>query len=240
MVLPFIAATMRDVFDTVPAMLKESGYGLGATTWEVIWKVVVPHSRVGIVGGIMLGLGRALGETMAVTFVIGNAHRISSSLLAPGTTISSAIANEFTRGGRRPVYLLVDCAGAAAVPHHVHGDRGGAGDAAQAGTAGSFRHMSRRSLRKFKNGVFLLLSLVATMTGLVLPGGHPLDSAVPRPRGYVVASVHPDHSSARRAGGVAECPVRQCGDDSARHPHRFAHRRARPAPTWPSTAAIPG
>jgi phosphate transport system permease protein len=96
MVLPFIAATMRDVFDTVPAMLKESGYGLGATTWEVIWKVVVPHSRVGIVGGVMLGLGRALGETMAVTFVIGNAHRISSSILAPGTTISSAIANEFT------------------------------------------------------------------------------------------------------------------------------------------------
>jgi phosphate transport system permease protein len=96
MVLPFIAATMRDVFDTVPPMLKESGYGLGATTWEVIWNVVVPHSRVGIVGGVMLGLGRALGETMAVTFVIGNAHRISTSLLAPGTTISSAIANEFT------------------------------------------------------------------------------------------------------------------------------------------------
>jgi phosphate transport system permease protein len=96
MVLPFIAATMRDVFDTVPPMLKESGYGLGATTWEVIWNVVVPHSRVGVVGGIMLGLGRALGETMAVTFVIGNAHRISTSLLAPGTTISSSIANEFT------------------------------------------------------------------------------------------------------------------------------------------------
>jgi phosphate transport system permease protein len=96
MVLPFIAATMRDVFDTVPPMLKESGYGLGATTWEVIWNVVVPHSRAGMVGGIMLGLGRALGETMAVTFVIGNAHRISSSLLAPGTTISSSIANEFT------------------------------------------------------------------------------------------------------------------------------------------------
>jgi phosphate transport system permease protein len=96
MVLPFIAATMRDVFDTVPPMLKESGYGLGATTWEVMWNVVVPHSRVGIVGGVMLGLGRALGETMAVTFVIGNAHRISTSLLAPGTTISSSIANEFT------------------------------------------------------------------------------------------------------------------------------------------------
>ena len=96
MVLPFIAATVRDVFDTVPAMLKESGYGLGATKWEVIWNVVVPHSRAGIMGGVMLGLGRALGETMAVTFVIGNAHRISPSLLAPGMTISSAIANEFT------------------------------------------------------------------------------------------------------------------------------------------------
>jgi len=96
MVLPFISAVTRDVFETVPDVLKESAYGLGATTWEVIWKVVVPYSRTGIVGGIMLGLGRALGETMAVTFVIGNAHRISSSLLAPGTTISSAIANEFT------------------------------------------------------------------------------------------------------------------------------------------------
>ncbi len=96
MVLPFISSVMRDVFETVPDVLKESGYGLGATTWEVVWQVVVPHSRVGIVGGIMLGLGRALGETMAVTFVIGNAHRISSSLLAPGTTISASIANEFT------------------------------------------------------------------------------------------------------------------------------------------------
>src|ERR1700761_1838272 len=96
MVIPFVSAVMRDVFETVPDVLKESGYGLGATTGEVVWQVVVPHSRTGMVGGIMLGLGRALGETMAVTFVIGNAHRISTSLLAPGTTISSAIANEFT------------------------------------------------------------------------------------------------------------------------------------------------
>jgi len=96
MVIPFISAVMRDVFETVPDVLKESAYGLGATTWEVIWKVVVPYARTGMVGGIMLGLGRALGETMAVTFVIGNAHRISTSLLAPGTTISASIANEFT------------------------------------------------------------------------------------------------------------------------------------------------
>jgi phosphate transport system permease protein len=96
MVLPFISSVMRDVFETIPEVLRESAYGLGATTWEVIWKVVLPHSRTGVVGGIMLGLGRALGETMAVTFVIGNAHRISTSLLAPGTTISASIANEFT------------------------------------------------------------------------------------------------------------------------------------------------
>ncbi|MBV8168362.1 MAG: phosphate ABC transporter permease subunit PstC [Alphaproteobacteria bacterium] len=96
MVLPFICSIMRDVFDTVPPMLKESAYGLGCTTWEVVWNVVLPYTRIGVVGGIMLGLGRALGETMAVTFVIGNAHRLSPSLLAPGTTISATLANEFT------------------------------------------------------------------------------------------------------------------------------------------------
>ncbi|HEY5239323.1 MAG TPA: phosphate ABC transporter permease subunit PstC [Rhizomicrobium sp.] len=95
MVLPFISAVTRDVFETVPAMLKEATYGLGCTTWEVMWRVVLPYSRTGVVGGAMLALGRALGETMAVTFVIGNAHRILPSLLAPGTTISATIANEF-------------------------------------------------------------------------------------------------------------------------------------------------
>ncbi|HEV8467026.1 MAG TPA: phosphate ABC transporter permease subunit PstC [Pseudolabrys sp.] len=96
MVLPFITSISRDVFEAVPPVLKEAAYGLGCTTWEVARYVVLPYTRVGVVGGIMLGLGRALGETMAVTFVIGNAHRISGSLLAPGTTISATIANEFT------------------------------------------------------------------------------------------------------------------------------------------------
>jgi phosphate transport system permease protein len=96
MVLPFITSISRDVFATVPPMLKEAAYGLGCTTWEVMWNVVLPYARVGVIGGVMLGLGRALGETMAVTFVIGNAHRVSSSILAPGTTISATIANEFT------------------------------------------------------------------------------------------------------------------------------------------------
>jgi len=96
MVLPFVTSISRDVFEAVPPVLKEAAYGLGCTTWEVARNVVLPYARVGVIGGIMLGLGRALGETMAVTFVIGNAHRISPSLLAPGTTISATIANEFT------------------------------------------------------------------------------------------------------------------------------------------------
>jgi phosphate transport system permease protein len=96
MVLPFISSIMRDVFETVPAILKESAYALGSTRGEVVWSIVLPFTRIGVVGAIMLGLGRALGETMAVTFVIGNAHRISASILQPGTTISASLANEFT------------------------------------------------------------------------------------------------------------------------------------------------
>jgi phosphate transport system permease protein len=96
MILPFISAVTRDVFETVPTMLKEATYGLGCTTWEVMWRVVLPYARSGVIGGAMLALGRALGETMAVTFVIGNAHTLAPSLFAPGTTISATIANEFT------------------------------------------------------------------------------------------------------------------------------------------------
>ena len=96
MVVPFIAAVMRDVFEVVPSVLKESAYALGSTTWEVVWNVVLPYTKVGVVGGVMLGLGRALGETMAVTFVIGNAHKLNPSLMMPGNSIASALANEFT------------------------------------------------------------------------------------------------------------------------------------------------
>ncbi len=96
MILPFISAVTRDVFETVPTMLKEAAYGLGCTTWEVMWRVALPFGRSGVVGGAILALGRALGETMAATFVIGNAHTINASLFDPGTTISATIANEFT------------------------------------------------------------------------------------------------------------------------------------------------
>jgi len=95
MVIPFISSVMRDVFEIVPPVLKESAYGIGCTTWEVVRNVVLPYTKVGVIGGIMLGLGRALGETMAVTFIIGNAYRISSSLYEPGNSIASALANEF-------------------------------------------------------------------------------------------------------------------------------------------------
>lgn len=96
MVIPFISSVMRDVFEVVPPMFKESAYGLGATTWEVMRGVVLPYTKTGVIGGIMLGLGRALGETMAVTFVIGNAHNFNISLFMPGNSIASSLANEFT------------------------------------------------------------------------------------------------------------------------------------------------
>src|SRR5690554_6431841 len=99
MVIPFIAAVMRDVFEQVPPMLKESAYGLGSTTWEVVWKVVLPYTKSGVIGGIMLGLGRALGETMAVTFVIGNSFNLPESVFAPSNSIASALANEFNEAG---------------------------------------------------------------------------------------------------------------------------------------------
>lgn len=100
MIIPFIASVMRDVFEVTPALLKESAYGLGSTTWEVMWKVVLPYTKAGVLGGVMLGLGRALGETMAVTFVIGNMNQLDSlSLFAPGNSITSALANEFAEAG---------------------------------------------------------------------------------------------------------------------------------------------
>jgi phosphate transport system permease protein len=95
MVVPFVASVMRDVFEITPPILRESAYGLGCTTWEVVTKIVLPYTQKGVIGGVMLGLGRALGETMAVTFVIGNANRMPTSLFSPGTSIASTLANEF-------------------------------------------------------------------------------------------------------------------------------------------------
>jgi len=107
MIIPFIASVMRDVFEIVPRPLTESAYAMGSTTWEVVWKVVLPYTRVGVVGGIMLGLGRALGETMAVTFVIGNAHNLSLGLFEPGNTIASTLANEFNEASGLQLSSLI-------------------------------------------------------------------------------------------------------------------------------------
>lgn len=104
MVIPFVASIMREVFLTVPSEIKESSYAIGSTTWEVVWDVVLPYTRSAVIGGIFLGLGRALGETMAVTFVLGNAHLLSASLLEPGNSIAATIANEFTEADS-PLYL---------------------------------------------------------------------------------------------------------------------------------------
>nr|WP_217478409.1 phosphate ABC transporter permease PstC [Pararobbsia alpina] len=100
MIIPYISSVMRDVFEVAPVLLKESAYGIGCTTWEVMWNVVLPFTKSGVIGGVMLGLGRALGETMAVTFVIGNTNLLNNiSLLSPGNSIASALANEFAEAG---------------------------------------------------------------------------------------------------------------------------------------------
>lgn len=108
MIIPFIASMMRDVFSIVPPMLKESAYGLGSTRWEVLWKVVLPYTKTGLIGSIMLGFGRALGETMAVTFVIGNAFQIPNSLFSPSVSIASAIANEFNEASGLQKSALIE------------------------------------------------------------------------------------------------------------------------------------
>ena len=120
MVLPFITAITRDVFLTVPPVLKEAAYGVGCTTWEVVRKVVLPYTRVGVIGGVMLGLGRALGETMAVTFVIGNAHRISASHPGAGHHHLRLHRQRVQRGGRRPLHLVADRARPHPLRHHLH------------------------------------------------------------------------------------------------------------------------
>ena len=120
MVLPFITSISRDVFEAVPPVLKEAAYGLGCTTWEVVRYVVLPYTRVGVIGGVMLGLGRALGETMAVTFVIGNAHRISGLGAGARHHHLGHHRQRIHRGGRRPLHLVADRARPHPVRHHLH------------------------------------------------------------------------------------------------------------------------
>ena len=174
MVLPFITSISRDVFEAVPPVLKEAAYGLGCTTWEVARYVVLPFTRVGVIGGVMLGLGRALGETMAVTFVIGNAHRISGSILAPGTTISATIANEFTEAVGDLYTSSLDRARPHPVRDHVHRARFRAPDVDASQRAGRSLTMVMISgassplyaKRRRRNVITMGLSFTATAFGL--------------------------------------------------------------------------
>ena len=120
MIIPFIASVMRDVFETVPSVLKESAYALGCTKWEVVRKIVLPYTRNGVVGGVMLGLGRALGETMAITFVIGNANELSWSLFAAGNSIASTLANEFAEAESKLHLASLFALGLIPLCHNLH------------------------------------------------------------------------------------------------------------------------
>ncbi len=228
MVIPFISAVMRDVFETVPDVLKESGYGLGATTWEVIWQVVVPYARTGMIGGIMLGLGRALGETMAVTFVIGNAHRISTSLLAPGTTISASIANEFAEAVGDLYTSSLVALGRAAVPHHLrrHRRRAASCCCASSGARCPRYEAGARSARLINRAVALVLSGARDRDRAVLPRRDPVDADEERPRRHVGRSVHRDDPAAGQRRRAAERHLRQRRHDGHRHPDRRPDRHA--------------
>ena len=203
MVLPFITSISRDVFEAVPPVLKEAAYGLGCTTWEVVRYVVLPYTRVGVIGGVMLGLGRALGETMAVTFVIGNAHRISASILAPGTTISATIANEFTEAvGDLYTSSLIALGLILFVITFIvlalralHADAHRAADRVSAMADRDRRSTPRRRRR---NAITMALSLAATLFGLgwlVLILGVLLCEGLQRP---VARGLHRDDAAARR------------------------------------------
>ena len=170
MILPFISAVTRDVFETVPPMLKEAAYGLGCTTWEVMWRVVLPFARAGVVGGAMLALGRALGETMAVTFVIGNAHHISRprcSRRAPPSRRPSP-----TNSPRRwaTSTCLADRTGPDPVLHHLHRAGARAAHAAGAGTPGGRRDRKSRSLSRGARSRNRLLLVAFGRRGRIRPG----------------------------------------------------------------------
>ena len=211
MVLPFITSISRDVFDAVPPVLKEAAYGLGCTTWEVFRNVVLPYTRVGVIGGVMLALGRALGETMAVTFVIGNAHKISASILAPGTTISATIANEFTEAVGDIYTSSLIAARPDPVRHHLHRADGRAPDAGAHREADRIDHGRSGSTPLFTPGAAaatrssMVLALAATAFGLgwlVLILGVLIWNGV----GGLHSGVHRDDAAAGHR--PADCSIR--------------------------------
>ncbi len=247
MVLPFVTSISRDVFDAVPPVLKEAAYGVGCTTWEVFRYVVLPFTRVGVIGGFMLGLGRALGETMAVTFVIGNAHHVSASLFAPGTTISASIANEFTEavGDLYTSSLIalglilffitfIVLAIARYMLLRLQRQQANGNDMKRPHWhsplyAAPCRRPQRASPpRRFALGRHDLRPGLA--------GPHPGRAALSRHRRPLALGVHREHAAAGRGGRPAQRDRRQPRDDRAGGGRSARRSASWPAPTSPSTA----
>ena len=218
MVLPFITSISRDVFEAVPPVLKEAAYGVGCTTWEVVRYVVLPYARVGVIGGVMLGLGRALGETMAVTFVIGNAHRVSASILAPGTTISATIANEFTEAvgdlytssliALGLILFVITFIVLAIARYMLMRHR----------TADGLTPWTSTSAAAPSNSIVVGLSLGATAIGLGWLVADPRDAALRGPERPVARGLHRDDAAARLGRRPAQPDHRQ--------PHADRDRRS--------------
>ena len=241
MVIPFISSVMRDVFLTVPATLKESAYALGSTPWEVVWDVVLPYTRSAVVGGIFLGLGRALGETMAVTFVLGNAHDLCASLLVPGNSIAATIANEFTEADSEMyrsslialgfvlflVTFIVLAVARAAAANCASKREGDDGDhlASPLPSPATSQRLGNDAVARQPRPV-----------RPVLAGLDPVDHAAQRARRDAPGAVHADDAAARRRTAACSTPSSAASLMSLAR-HRCSARRSasRPAPTSPST-----
>ena len=227
MILPFITAITRDVFSTVPVLLRECAYGMGMTTWEVVRHIIIPYTRLGLVGGVMLGLGRALGETMAVTFVIGNSHRISASLLAPATTISASIANEFTEATTDALHLEPDRAWPHPVRHHLPGAR-------PRQVAG---RPDRNLLRQRPCRIDLAPQVPQSRRHGAVDGGHglrpvlprrdPVDAALERASAPSTRASSSNDPAAGRERRSRQRHLRLAGHDPRRHPGRHPDRHPR-------------
>ncbi len=203
MVLPFITAISVDVFKTVPPVLKEAAYGVGCTTWEVVRNVVIPYTRVGVIGGVMLALGRALGETMAVTFIIGNSFRITGSIFAPGTTISAAIASEFAESDGLHQSGL-DPARSPAVRADILRARGGAADADASGKEGGQLIMNPIYASRRRNDIDHPRAVPGRRSlWRHLARADPVHAVLQRSRRHQPAGLHPEHAAAGFHGQAA-------------------------------------
>ena len=240
MVLPFITAISRDVFEAVPPVLKEATYGLGCTTWEVFKHVILPYARVGVIGGVMLGLGRALGETMAVTFVIGNAHTVSASILRAGHDHLGLDRQRIHRGGRRPLHLVADRARPDPVRHHLHraGDRPlhAAAPAAEGALTWPTCNNALYARAPARNDRGARPGARRDRLRPGLAGPDPGRAGLRGHRRPVARGLHREHAAAGLGRRPAQRHRRQHHDDDPGDRSSARRSASWPAPTWPSTA----